>query len=109
MQPIKIYPEYALIITYDIKPGVYEHYFRWVSNELFPSLQSRKLYVQHLWHVVGGAEPKPERQIEFITEELTTIRRLLDSTEWQTLEARLQQYTENLSYRVVKYTTSFKI
>lgn len=109
MQPIQIYPEYALILTYDIKPGVYERYFRWISNELFPALQSRKLYVQHLWYVVGGAEAKPERRIEFITEDLDTIRRLIESTEWSELESRLQYFTENYSYRVVKYKGSFKV
>jgi len=109
MEPIRIYPEYALILTYDIKPGVYERYFRWVSNDLFPALQNRKLYVQHLWHVVGGTEVMPERQVEFITEDLDIIRDLFDSTEWSELETRLRYFTENYSYRVVKYKGSFKV
>ena len=109
MKPIRIYPEYAIIMTYDIKPGVYERYFRWVSNELFPALQDRKLYVQHLWHVIGGAEVLPERQIEFISEDLDVIRRLVDSSEWENLEERLQDFVENYTFRVVKYRGSFKV
>lgn len=109
MQPIKIYPEYALILIYDIKPGVYERYFRWISNDFFPALQSRKLYVQHLWHVVGGTAIKPERQIEFITEDLESIRNLFNSNEWADLETRLKHFTENYSYRVVKYRGAFKV
>ncbi len=109
MNPIRIYPEYAIIMTYDIKPGVYERYFRWVSNEMFPVLQDRKLYVQHLWHVIGGAATLPERQIEFITEDLDIIRQLVESTEWKSLEERLQDFVENYTFRVVKYRGSFKV
>lgn len=109
MQPIQIFPEYSIILTYDIKPGVYERYFRWVSNDLFPIMQERKIYIQHLWHVIGGTETLPERQIEFITEDLDTIQHLVDSTEWSDMEQRLQDFVDNYSFRVVKYKGSFKV
>ena len=108
MQPIKIYPEYAMILTYDVKQGVHERYYRWVTNNFLPALQSRKIYMQHAWHVVG-VHQQPTRQVEFITEELDTIRRLLEDPEWETLETRLKQYTTNYNLRVTRYTGSVKI
>jgi len=108
MQPIRIYPQYAIILTYDIKPGVHEHYFRWVTNDFLPAMQNRKLYMQHAWHVVGD-NGQPERQIEFITEELDIIKRLIKDPSWKHLEDRLQTFTQNYTFRVVKYNGSFKI
>lgn len=108
MQPIKIYPEYVMIFTYDVKQGVHERYYRWVTNNFLPALQSRKIYMQHAWHVVG-LNGQPTRQVEFITEDLETIRRLFKDPEWEDLETTLYQYTENLTMRVTRYSGSFKI
>lgn len=108
MQPIKIYPQYALILTYDVKPGVHERYFRWIMNDFLPAMQDRRLYMQHAWHVVGDPE-QPERRLEFITEELDTIQRLVDDPEWQVLEDRLMDFATNYTFRVVKYNGSFKV
>ncbi len=102
-------PEYVFILTYDIKQGVYERYFRWVTNQFFPAMQSRKVYLQHLWHVIGITDTLPQRRIEFVTEDLETIQRLLDSTEWRELEERLRQFSDNYDYRIVKYRGSFRI
>ena len=109
MLPNNRYPQYVLILTYDIKQGVYERYFRWVTNQFVPAMQNRKLYLQHLWHIIGITETYPQRRIEFVSEDLDTIRRLLESSEWQDLEDRLHYFSENLSYRVVKYKGSFRI
>ncbi|MGB7337743.1 MAG: hypothetical protein WBC91_02540 [Phototrophicaceae bacterium] len=109
MQPIQIYPEYALILTYDIKPGAYERYFRWVMNDFLPAMHKRKVYRQYVWLVVSGAGSHPERQLDFITEDLDTLKRLLASTEWTDLEKRLQQFADNYSSKVVKYTGQIKI
>lgn len=102
-------PEYVFILTYDIKQGVYERYFRWVTNQFFPIMQSRNIYLQNLWHVISGTESHPQRRVEFVAEDLETIRRFLDSHDWQDLEERLQQFSENHEYRVVRYKSSFRI
>lgn len=109
MQPIQIYPEYALILTYDIKPGVYERYFRWIMNDFLPTMDKHNVYRQYVWLVVGGAEAKAERQLDFVTEDLDTLKRFLKSTDWENLEQRLQHFAENYSSKVVKYTGKIKI
>lgn len=109
MQPIRIYPQYALILNYDVKPGVQERYFRWVTGEFLPALQQRKIYMQHAWQVVYGKDEQTERQIEFITEKADTLRTLFDDPEWVDLEDRLREYTENYSMRIVRYTGNFRV
>lgn len=106
MQPIRIYPEYALILTYDVLPGAQERYFRFVTSTFLPALQRRKLYMQNAWIVIGEG---PERQIEFITEELANIRALYEDPEWAELEGELQTYVENYQKRIIRYRSNFKI
>jgi hypothetical protein len=109
MQPIKIYPQYVLIFNYDIKEDVQEQYFRYVTGEFLPALQKRKIYMQNAWHVIYSKDNQPERQIEFIIEKLETLRSLFDDPEWDDLESRLTEFTENYKKRVVRYNGSFRV
>jgi hypothetical protein len=107
MQPIRIYPEYALILTYDIRQGVQERYFRYVTGEFVPALQQRKIYMQNAWHIVYGEQP--ERQVEFVTEDLSIIQNLFDDPEWKELEGKLESFIRNYTKRIVKYRGVFKL
>ena len=110
MEPIRIYPEYALIFAYNIKAGVQERYFRWMTQELVPSLQRRKIYMQNAWHIIYPYETtKPERQVEFITEDLQVIQHFFQDAEWKEVQDRFNLFTDDFSMRVVKYTGSFKL
>jgi hypothetical protein len=103
----KIYPEYAMILTYDVRPGAHERYFRWVMGDFLPALQKRQVYMQNAWLVLYG--PYPERHIEFVTEDRATLRRLLASHAWERLEDKLRSYTRNYSRRVIRYPGEFKL
>lgn len=107
MDPIRIYPEYAMILTYTVRTGVHERYFRFVSSDFLSTLQKHKLYMQNAWYITYG--DAPERQIEFITEKLDYITRLLDTPEWLQLEKRLKGYVHSYSKRVVHYRYSVKV
>jgi hypothetical protein len=107
MQPIRIYPEYALILIYNIRPNEQDRYFRYITGEFLPAMEKRKLYMQNAWHVVYGKQP--ERQIEFVTEKIDFLRELFDDPEWERLEDRLKDYTENYEYPIVRYNSHFKI
>ena len=111
MEPIKIYPEYALILTYNIKEGVQERYYRWMTQEFVPALQRRKIYMQNAWHIIYPNEDieKPHRQVEFISEDLSVLQDLYAEIEWEEMKKRLEGFTENLQMRIVKYTGSFKL
>lgn len=109
-QPIRIYPEYAMIFTYNIKAGVQERYFRWMTQELVPNLQSRKIYIQNAWHIIYPYETdKPERQVEFITEKLVFLQELMHDAEWTGIQERFELFTDDFTMRIVRYTGSFKL
>lgn len=107
MPPISITPEYTLLLRYDVRPGLHEHYFRYVVGEFVPLLQERGVYMQDAWHVAYGNYP--ERQVEFITEELETIRNLFADPVWHRLEETLNRYVINYQCNVYRYQGVFKI
>ena len=110
MEPIRIYPEYALIFCYNVKMGVQEQYFRWVTQDLVPNMQRRKIYMQNAWHIIYPYETtKPERQVEFIMEDLQSLKRLLHDREWEEIQERFTLFTDDFTMRVVKYTGNFKL
>lgn len=102
-----IYPKYTIIFTYDVRPEMHEQYYRFVTSKFLPELQNRKLYMQNVWLMMYG--DAPERQVEFISEDLDTVRDLLNDEQWQKLEDRLKGYTQNYTRRIMKYSRDVKV
>jgi hypothetical protein len=107
MRPIRIVPEYALVFKYDVRTEMQETYFRYVIGEFTPALQEMRVYLQEAWHVAYGEYP--ERQIEYITDDLNNIKRLLNSKDWERLEDRLKEFTYNYTRRITRYSGRFKV
>ena len=109
-EPIRIYPEYAMILCYNIRDGVQDRYFRWMTTELLPAMQRRKIYMQNAWHIIYPYETtKPERQVEFITEDFVSLQTLLNDREWKDIQERFEYFTQDFTMRIVRYTGSFKL
>lgn len=106
-QPKNIYPRYVLVLTYTVRPGRQDRYFRFITSELHPALERRELYMQNAWLIIYGDQP--ERQIEFITERADTIRELLADPEWERLENRLKEYADFYERHVIRYRQHVKI
>ena len=96
-----------MILTYTVRQGVHEHYFKFVTSDFLKSLQRHHLYMQNAWHISYGEAP--ERQVEFITEKLDYIKRLYADPEWERLERRLRSYVYDYHRRVVPYRYDVKI
>lgn len=107
MPPIRIRPEYVLILKFDIKPGMHEPYFRYVVGDFVPAMQEMNLYLHRAWHVVYG--DYPERHLEFITEKRTHLQQMFKDERWEKLEERLHSYTDNYSLKVVRFRGAFRI
>jgi hypothetical protein len=77
-----------------------------VLKEFVPTLQSMELYMVAVWQTAYG--DYPSRQVDFVAENLDTIRDVLNSERWHALEARLKSYTLHYSCRVVRYRNGFQ-
>jgi hypothetical protein len=106
MQPIRIVPRYRLILSYDIRAESHDSYFRFVTNDFVPALQNMGLYMLSVWHTAYGEYPI--RQVEFVSEDLSTVLDSFRSPRFKDLEARLQQYTFNYRRKLVRYQDRFQ-
>ncbi|MAU10294.1 MAG: hypothetical protein CL607_10765 [Anaerolineaceae bacterium] len=105
--PELVRPRFTLILTYDIHNGLNVPYFRFIRQELEPALQDAGLVLQDAWHIAYG--PYPERQLEFVTDELSRVISIMHSPRWERLENKLLSFVENYNVRVTRYTGVFKV
>lgn len=103
MQPIRIRPEYTLVLRYDIRPGMQEMTYRYMAGDFVTKMQAMHLYMYKAWHVIHGEYP--EWQVEFVAERLDYVKTLLNSPEWSKMERRLKSYTDNYSRRLLPYAS----
>jgi hypothetical protein len=103
---IQIVPRYKVLVCYDIKPRDDNEYLQFVLNDFVPKLQGMGLYMWRVYHTAYGNYPI--RQLEFLAEELDTVRNAMQSAEWQDLEAKLRHYVTNLYTKVFAFRDGFQ-
>jgi hypothetical protein len=91
-----------LLMNWDIKPGQDQDYFEFIVREWVPSIT--KLGVQPImaWYTIYSRGEVPQIMAECIAEDLPTIRRILDSEEWQDIHEKLLEFVTNYSQKVVR-------
>ncbi len=101
-----IVPRYKLLMRYDIKPATHEAYYQFVVGEFVPAMQSLGLYMLQVYHTAYG--DYPVRQLEFVAEDIDTIRTALKSDTYKRLEKKFQDYTSNYSQKIVRFRDAFQ-
>jgi hypothetical protein len=104
--PTRIIPRYKLLLTYDIRPEMQDVYYQYVTQEFVPALQEMGLYMLTAWHTAYG--DRPTRQVEFVTEDLDTVRDAFSSDRYRSLERRLQTYITDYERKVVRFRDGFQ-
>ncbi|MCC7451469.1 MAG: hypothetical protein IT324_28935 [Anaerolineae bacterium] len=102
-----VIPRFKLIMRYDINPGTQEAYFQFVTGEFVPALQSLGVYMLQVYHTAYGDQPV--RQLEFVSEDIETIRKAMKSELWNKLMKRFNSYTSNYSQKIVKFRDGFQL
>lgn len=98
-----------LLMFWDIKPGQDQEYFEFVIREWVPGITQLGIEATGAWWTAYSREPAPQIMAEALAEDVPTMRRILNSTEWQRLHNRLLQYVENYSQKVVRTSGEFQI
>jgi hypothetical protein len=101
-----IIPHYKLLICYDMKEGMQEAYYQFVLGELAPAMQSIGLYMLQVYHTAYGKYPV--RQLEFVAEDLETIRNAMKSEIWRHVQGRFQALTCNYTQKIVRFREGFQ-
>lgn len=99
-----------LIMNWDIQSGKDQDYFEFVMREWMPSTTRIGLRVVGAWYSVYTVDDEqPRIMAEAITEDMETMRTVLTSPDWKQTQARLMEYVDNYSQKVVYATGDFQV
>jgi hypothetical protein len=93
-----------LLMSWDIKPGRDQDYFEFVIHEWVPGVNKLGIETVAAWYTVYSRENDPQILAEAITEDVETMRSILNSPDWQQLHDKLLQYVDNYTHKVVNIT-----
>ncbi len=98
---------YKLLVSYEVKPEAMQEYYQFVMGRYVPVLQSMGLQMSDAWHTAYG--DAPNRLVGFVCEEQATINEVLNSENWAAINAQLERFVTDFSYKVIPYRGGFQI
>ncbi len=96
-----------LLMTWDILPGREQEYFEFVVRDFLPGLQRLGMEVSDAWFTMYGEQPQIMAAAQMPN--MSSLQRVMDSQDWQTLSQQLLEYVENFSYKVVQARNGFQM
>jgi hypothetical protein len=88
-----------LLMTWDITPGREQEYFEFVVREFIPAIQQLGLETTDAWVTVYGDRPQILASAEARGKE--SLDNILTSIEWDKLLVKLNDYVENLQFKML--------
>ena len=104
--PQAIIPRFKLLMRYDINQTSHDAYYQFVIGEFVPTMQSLGLYMLQVYHTAYGHYPL--RQLEFVAEDMNTIRSALESDTYKRLQTKFSSFTSNYSQKIVHFRDAFQ-
>lgn len=96
-----------LLMTWDILPGREQEYFEFVVRDFIPGIQRMGMEPSDAWFTMYGNQPQILAAIQMPT--IAALEQVMESDEWQTLNQRLLDYVDHLTYKVVQARTGFQL
>ena len=95
-----------LIMSWDIAPEHEEEYFEFVVREFLPGVQQLGLELSDAWATVYGS--KPQILVGATLPTMSKARQIMDSSEWISLNNRLQDFVRNYTFKLVPARGGFQ-
>jgi hypothetical protein len=99
-----------LMLTWDIRAGMEQSFFAYLSHELLPALAKltdQPLKLTEVWYTLYG--DWPQMRVEFICADTDTAKQFLESPPWLELKQRLLTFVENYRQKVILASGSFQV
>jgi hypothetical protein len=96
-----------LLMSWDIKPGQEAAYFEFIVKEWAPGVMKLGFQPTEAWYTVFGEGP--QILTGGMTEDLETMREILESEEWHDLQEKLFAFVTNFQQKVVPATGRFQL
>ena len=98
-----------LLMNWDIKPGRDQDYFEFLVREWAPGITKLGIETIAAWYTVYSRSDTSQIMAEAIADDVTTMRDILQSDEWEDLHNRLLEYVNNYRHKVVYVTGGFQM
>ena len=96
-----------LLMTWDILPGREQEYFEFVVRDFIPGMQRLGMEPSDAWFTMYGEQPQIMAGFQMAS--INSLQRVLDSADWGSLTRQLEDYVENVEYKVVQARTGFQM
>lgn len=94
-------------MRWDIKPGQENEYFEFIVREFAPGIMRMGLRPTEAWYTVYGNGP--QILTGAVTDDLESMHKVLKSTEWEKLHAKLLDFVTDYQHKVVRATSRFQL
>jgi len=92
-----------LIMHWDVKEGKDSDYFEFIVREWATQTNRMGLTMVGLWlSIYNRNMGEPRIRAEALAEDVSTMRRILESPEWTRMKDKLLNYVENYQQKVVR-------
>ncbi len=98
-----------ILMTWDIKPGLDQEYFEFVMREWVPNTTKLGLTPIEAWYSVYARADIPRIMAGAIAADDSTMREIITSADWSNLQAKLMEYVENYSQKIVRVTGDYQL
>ena len=96
-----------LLMTWDIQPGRDAEYFEFVVREFVPGITRLGLQPTEAWFTIYGE--CPQMLTGGITDNLASMQRILESSDWQDLHTKLLALVTNYQQKIVPHTGTLQL
>jgi hypothetical protein len=96
-----------LLISYNVKSGRDEEYYRFIMGEFLPTAQSIGLNMVEAWHTIWG--DYPQRLIEMVVDSQKQLNDILASERWREIETKLEDYVNDYRRVAVADRSGFQL
>lgn len=88
-----------LIMSWDIQPNQEASTLEFMAHELAPAIQALGISPTDAWYTVYG--DKPQVLVGAVSDDLPTMKKVLQGAEWQELLDKMTKYVSNYQQKVV--------
>jgi hypothetical protein len=93
-------------MTWDIASDHEQDYFEFVIGEWIPGIQRLGLQPVEAWATMWG--DYPQIQVGILADDLSGVKRVLDSDGWNQLQDKLFALVSNFSFKIVPARSGFQ-
>lgn len=96
-----------LILSWDIKPDLEQEYFEFVVREFVPGITKMGIQPTDAWYTLYG--DCSQILTAGVAKDTVSVRKILNSAEWNKLEDKLLDFVDNLERKVVPARQGFQL